>query len=134
MSNRCGSFGGPEPSPDAAWHAEESSGDVRRYETGSDDHDNFSQCREFFRNVLGPAERERLTDNIAGNLSGAQEFLQARAVANFAAVDAEYGRMIQTKLDRIKASKAKAPVARKCPHAAAAALSPPRSVPGKSNL
>ena len=83
--------------------------------------------------MLGPAERERLTDNIAGNLSGAQEFLQARAVANFAAVDAEYGRMIQTKLDRIKASKSKAkPAGSRCPHAAA--LSPSRPIPGKSNL
>ena len=55
------------------------------------DEDNFSQCGEFFRKVLSAAERERLTDNIAGNLAGAQEFIRRRAIANFAAADAQYG-------------------------------------------
>jgi catalase len=42
---------------------------VTRHETGNED--NFSQCGDFFRNVLTTAEKERLTDNIAGNLIGA---------------------------------------------------------------
>jgi catalase len=83
------SFGGPAPAPAATWHTEAASGDVARYETGADD--NFTQCGQFFRNVLSQAEKERLTDNIAGNLVGAQEFIQQRAIANFAAADATYG-------------------------------------------
>jgi catalase len=47
---------------------DQASGDVTRHETGHED--NFTQCGDFFRNVLNAAEKERLTDNIAGNLSG----------------------------------------------------------------
>jgi Catalase-related immune-responsive len=53
----------------AEWHVDQASGDVTRHETGNED--NFSQCGDFFRNVLTTAEKERLTDNIAGNLIGA---------------------------------------------------------------
>lgn len=53
----------------AEWHVDSATGDVTRHETGNED--NFSQCGDFFRNVLTTAEKERLTDNIAGNLSGA---------------------------------------------------------------
>lgn len=49
------SFEGPEPTAAAAWHADESSGPVTRYETG--DEDNFSQCAIFFRRVLSQEER-----------------------------------------------------------------------------
>ena len=52
------------------------SGDVTRHETGNED--NFSQCGDFFRNVLNAAEKERLTDNIAGNLIGT--FIRTPAV------------------------------------------------------
>jgi len=98
-------FGGPSPSAkeSVSWHKEESSGDVARYETG--DEDNFSQCGYFFRHVLGPEERERLTDNIAGSLVGAQEFLQLRVVANFAAADQQYGKMVKDKLLKLKLLK-----------------------------
>ncbi len=93
--------------------------------------DNFTQCGHFFRNVLNAAERERLTDNIAGNLSAAQEFIQTRAIANFAAADANYGRMIKDKIARINRAKTaagekqKAAGAKVCPHVK---LSPPRVV------
>mmetsp|Transcript_3235 Transcript_3235/g.4455 ORF Transcript_3235/g.4455 Transcript_3235/m.4455 type:complete len:526 (+) Transcript_3235:62-1639(+) len=102
------SFGGPLPgeADSVTWHKEESSGDVARYETG--DEDNFSQCGEFFRRVLGPEERERLTDNIAGSLIGAQDFLQQRVVANFAAADQQYGKMVKDKLQKLKALKDRA--------------------------
>jgi catalase len=118
------SFGGPVPAPETKWHVERATGDVERVETG--DEDNFTQCGQFFRNVLSPAERERLTDNIAGNLAGAQEFIQQRALSNFAAADANYGKMIQEKLARLNAAnKKKASSQAK----ASAPLNPPRSVP-----
>jgi len=119
------SFGGPEPIHTAAAHADKPTGDVQRYETGGDD--NFSQCSVFFNKVLGPAERERLTDNIAGSLSQAQDFIVKRAIANLSAVDANYGRMVQQKVARIKATKK--PAAAPRPTTMAAPLNPPRSVP-----
>jgi catalase len=118
------SFGGPEPTPSAEWHVDRASGDVTRHETGNED--NFSQCGDLFRNVLTVAERERLTDNIAGNLVNAKEFLQKRAVANFAAADANYGKMIQLKLTKLKALKKG-----KASSSSARPLNPPRT---KSNL
>ena len=117
------SFNGPQPLASSSWHAErQTSADVARYETG--DEDNFSQCGMFFRKVLSSEERERLTSNIAGNLAGAQEFIQKRAIANFAAVDANYGRMIQEKMDRNKA-KSQVAAAKSAP---AKPLNPPRVV------
>lgn len=126
------SFSGPAADVDAAWHADALTGDVQRYETG--DEDNFSQCGEFFRNVLSAAERERLTDNIAGHMVNAQKHLQTRAIANFAAADPEYGRMIATKIAAIEAKSSAS-----TKKIAAAALSPARAVPppsmsAKSNL
>jgi catalase len=97
------SFSGPQPDMSSSWHADKATGDVMRYETG--DEDNFSQCATFFNKVLGPAERERLTDNIAGHLVNAQDFLQERAIANFAAVDAKYGQMIKNKVQAIKSRR-----------------------------
>lgn len=57
-----------------------------------------------------------MTDNIAENLAGAQEFLQKRAIANFAAVDATYGRMVQQKVEKINANKKRDTGLSKCPH------------------
>lgn len=91
--------------------------------------DNFTQCGRFFRNVLSKDEKERLTDNIAGSLVAAQDFIQARAIANFAACDADYGRMVAAKVDKLKKEKARVP--RAAP-SKPAALNPPRRV--KSNL
>lgn len=125
------SFGGPEPSSSGTWHTYPSTGDVARYETGGED--NFSQCGEFYRRVLSPAEKDRLTTNIAGALSGAQDFIQERAVANFAAADADYGRTIQRKLDAIKKSKQGKMAPNKAVQSANVILSPPRVV-NKSNL
>ena len=151
------SFNGPAPLESAAWHTEASTGDVARYETGGED--NFTQCGQFFRNVLSPAERERLTDNIAGNLVNAQEFIQNRAIANFAAVssyiilsirllflfnyfqnyaifflkaDANYGKMIKSKVDKLK--KAQATTNKSKATNVSAILSPKRTIPSKSNL
>ena len=56
--------------------------------------------------------------------AGAKEFLQKRAVANFSAADAQYGKMIQQKLAKLAAVKTKA--AKKT---TAAPLNPPRKIP-----
>ena len=118
------SFGGPEPTSSAALHVFPATGDVTRFETGAED--NFSQVGEFYRKVLSVQERERLTDNIAGNLVNAQEFIQQRAIANFAAADADYGRSIQKKIAAIKAAKgSKLPASK---GAGNVILSPPRVV------
>lgn len=58
-------------------HAEHASGDVYRYDTKDDQ--NFTQCGDFYR-MLSVEERDRLTDNIAGNLSAAKDFLQKRGM------------------------------------------------------
>jgi catalase len=116
------SFRGPEPSPTGQWHSDTVSGQVGRVETGHED--NFCQCGEFFRKVLSPAERERLTDNIARHLSDAQPFIRKRVISNFALADPEYGSMVADKVDRIvrqpKPSRTSRP---------AAPLNPPRSAP-----
>lgn len=83
--------------------------------------------------VLSREERERLTDNIAGDLIGAEDFIQTRAVANFTAVDASYGRMVADKLAKLKKERARA-APKSSSTSKAAVLSPPRSVPNKSNL
>jgi len=97
------SFKGSQPSMTAEWHADKATGDVTRYETG--DEDNFSQCAVFFKKTLGAAERERLTDNIAGNLVNAEKFIQQRAIAMFATVDANYGQMVQEKVAKLSKGK-----------------------------
>jgi len=126
------SFGGPAVTDDAAWHVDTAEGEVKRFETG--DEDNFSQCATFYRRVLNDEERDRLTSNIAENLAGAVDFIQTRAIANFAAVDASYGRTIQEKLEAIKSDKPASSVtdapkdSRSCPRARAAKMY------GRSNL
>ncbi len=117
------SFSGPEPSATGAMHVYPATGDVDRYETG--DEDNFSQCNTFFNKVLSAPERERLTDNIAGNLVGAQDFIQKRVISVFAAVDANYGRMVSDKVNKIKVANSRK---RKASAKKAAPLNPPRSV------
>jgi catalase len=94
------SFHGPQPllmKQANHIHLDAVVGDVERVETG--DEDNFSQCREFFLKVVSQEERERLTSNIAGHLMNASPVIRSRVVSNFAAVDAEYGRMIEKKVE-----------------------------------
>jgi hypothetical protein len=115
------SFSGPTEDATFGIHRVRLTGDVARYDTGDDD--NFSQvcgrsrvvpliwCADgalslcgggqagvFYRKVLGEAEKERLTTNIAQNLAGAQEFIQKRAIANFTAADPDYGARIARKV------------------------------------
>ena len=117
-------FYGPRPdtSGRASAHSDSVTGDVERVETG--DEDNFTQCRHFFRNILGEGERDRLTSNIAGHMVGASEAIRIKAISNFAAVDAEYGKMISTKIDNLIRKGHKVKKRRN-----AAPLNPTRSVP-----
>ena len=85
------------------WHQESSSGDVARYETGNED--NFTQCGHFYRNVLTAADRERLTDNIAG-------------------------KSIKTKLELLKKSKQKNTTSNNN-KSGSVVLSPARTIPSK---
>jgi catalase len=123
------SFRGAQPSPtNAKWHSDSVTGQVERVDTG--DEDNFSQCGEFFRNVLDAGARERLTDNIAGHICDAQPFIRDLAIRNFAAADKDYGRMIRQKVHRILAQKKlENPVTR----TVVADLSPPRLIPQYHN-
>eukprot|EP00550_Attheya_septentrionalis_P008949 CAMPEP_0198279996 /NCGR_PEP_ID=MMETSP1449-20131203/175_1 /TAXON_ID=420275 /ORGANISM="Attheya septentrionalis, Strain CCMP2084" /LENGTH=542 /DNA_ID=CAMNT_0043975253 /DNA_START=138 /DNA_END=1766 /DNA_ORIENTATION=- len=123
------SFQGPEPDQaSGTWHSEVASGDVLRHETG--DEDNFSQCGQFFRQVLDDGARERLTDNIAGHMSNAQEFIRQRAISNFAAADPSFGRMISEKINRILQEKGSSQAHRK---RNVQPLYPPRRLPPKGS-
>ncbi|XP_052238401.1 catalase-like [Dreissena polymorpha] len=98
------SFSGPIDDKKWMEHMDKYSiGQVGRYITTDDD--NFTQVGTFFNKVLSPALRENLTSNIAGHLIGAQDFIQKRAIGNFASADPVYGQMIQEKIDKLKAQK-----------------------------
>ncbi|XP_045197713.1 catalase-like isoform X3 [Mercenaria mercenaria] len=95
------SFSGPQDDHKFLEHMDNiKNGQVGRYNTADDD--NFTQVGTFFNKVLTAAERERLTENIAGHMKDAQEFIQKRAVGNFAKADPQFGKMIQEKLDFYK--------------------------------
>jgi catalase len=55
-------------------------------------------------------ERTRLVENIAGNLSAAQPFIQERAIANFTRADGEYGKRIGELVAKIRTQKKDAAV------------------------
>lgn len=122
------SFNGPATDISRGkWHSDIVSGDVMRYETG--DEDNFSQCGVFFREVLDQNAREHLVDNIARHISKAQEFIRERAIANFAAADPMYGKMIHDKVKKLVAKKRSE---KKPSRNNVAPLNPPRQVPPKA--
>ena len=52
--------------------------------------------------MLSAAERTRLVENISGHLKDAQEFIQKRAVGNFAQADPEFGRQLREALAAYK--------------------------------
>jgi len=97
------SFGGPQPDTSTVWHKVAVSGHAERYPT--DDDDNFSQVTVFYNKVLDAGARDRLTTNIAKHLSGAAPFIQKRAISNFSKADPAYGKAIEEKIGKIKASR-----------------------------
>jgi catalase len=62
------------------------------------DDDNFSQARDFYRKVLDDDARDRLTSNLAENLSKATKPVQERTIEMFAQVDPDYGQRIREKM------------------------------------
>uniref|UniRef100_T1PCG9 Catalase n=1 Tax=Musca domestica TaxID=7370 RepID=T1PCG9_MUSDO len=100
------SFSGPETCPRA--RSLESklpvSGDVCRYSSG-DTEDNFGQVTDFWVHVLDEPARQRLVNNIAGNLVNASQFIQERAVKNFTNVHPDFGRKLTEALKLVKSAK-----------------------------
>ncbi|GFO01648.1 catalase [Plakobranchus ocellatus] len=90
------SFSGPQDQSDKVESTFKLTGDVGRYPTH--DEDNFSQTGIFWRKVLTPETRARLVENIAGHLKDAQDFIQKRAVNNFAQANADFGQALRTAL------------------------------------
>ncbi|GFS37675.1 catalase [Nephila pilipes] len=54
--------------------------------------------------VLSDEEKDRLIQNIANHLVNAQDFIQERAVNNFAQVDVDYGRRLKEELEKLQAN------------------------------
>ncbi|KAK6291028.1 hypothetical protein J4Q44_G00385710, partial [Coregonus suidteri] len=63
------------------------------------------QVRTFFTEVLNEEERQRLCQNMAGALKGAQVFIQKRWVQNLMAVHADYGNGVQALLNNAEPTK-----------------------------
>ncbi|XP_053304579.1 catalase-like [Spea bombifrons] len=95
------SFGGPEDDPQFRTTVFNACGDVDRYDTG--DEDNTSQVRRFYLEVLKEDERQRLSQNLAASLKGAQLFIQKKAVKLFTEVHPDYGARVQAELDKLNA-------------------------------
>uniref|UniRef100_A0AAX7UGA7 Catalase n=1 Tax=Astatotilapia calliptera TaxID=8154 RepID=A0AAX7UGA7_ASTCA len=73
------SFSAPETQPQFMESKFQVSADVARY--NSSDEDNVTQVRTFYTQVLNEEERQRLCQNLAGSLKGAQLFIQKRMVS-----------------------------------------------------
>lgn len=65
----------------------------------SDGEDDFSQPAIFYNQVLNADERERLIENIAGNVANAAPFLQERAVKLFTNVSTDFATRLAKKLN-----------------------------------
>ena len=119
------SFHGPQPDVSKGqWHIPTyENASIKRVDTGYTE-DNFSQCRDFYLNVLNEEERYQLTHNIAQHMSGvADPRIVQRALAHFASVTPDYAQRISNHLKRIpKQTSPRYPVAK---------LSPPRDIPTK---
>ncbi|CAB1430132.1 unnamed protein product [Pleuronectes platessa] len=98
------SFSAPETQPHCVECKFKVSPDVDRH---CDDEDNVTQVRTFYTQVLNEEERQRLCQNMAGALKGAQYFIQNRMVENLKAVHPDYGNRVQTLLNKHNAEAEK---------------------------
>ncbi|MNL22146.1 Catalase [compost metagenome] len=89
-------FGGPVQKRDFSEPPLAISGDADRYDShaGNDD---FTQAGDLYR-LLSPAERDRLTSNIAGTMKGLPEEIVRPNIQNFAKCDPHYGSEIARKV------------------------------------
>uniref|UniRef100_A0A665UGJ4 Catalase n=1 Tax=Echeneis naucrates TaxID=173247 RepID=A0A665UGJ4_ECHNA len=97
------SFSAPECQPQCVESKFKVSPDVGRY--NSADEDNTTQVRTFYTQVLNEEERQRLCQNMAGALKGAQVFIQNRM--NLKAVHPDYGNRVQNLLNKYNAEAQK---------------------------
>ncbi|MBN3326643.1 CATA Catalase, partial [Atractosteus spatula] len=95
------SFSAPEAQPRFLESKFKVSIDVARY--NSSDEDNVTQVRTFYTQVLSEEERQRLCQNLAGHLRGAQLFIQKRMLQNLMAVHPDYGNRVRALLDKYNA-------------------------------
>ncbi|KAG5273311.1 hypothetical protein AALO_G00149970 [Alosa alosa] len=102
------SFSAPETQPRFMESKFQVSADVARYNSADDD--NVTQVRAFYTEVLSGPERQRLCENMAGALKGAQLFIQKRMVQNLMAVHSDYGNRVQALLDKHNAESKEAGV------------------------
>ncbi|XP_033941715.1 catalase-like [Pseudochaenichthys georgianus] len=65
------------------------------------------QVCTFYTQVLKEEERQRLCQNMAGALKGAQLFIQKRQVENLKAVHEDYGNRVQSLLNKYNAENKK---------------------------
>jgi catalase len=99
------SFNGPKENPKYLDHTFSVSPDVARYNSTDDDH--FTQVGNFWKKVLKPEERTRLVQNMAGHMVNAQEFMQDRAIKNFAQCDPELGTRLKEEVTKLRQARAK---------------------------
>ncbi|KAJ4938325.1 hypothetical protein JOQ06_002945 [Pogonophryne albipinna] len=99
------SFSAPDTQPQFVESKFQVSPDVARY--NSADEDNYTQVLTFYTQVLNEEERQRLCQNMAGALKGAQLFIQKRQVENLKAVHADYGNRVQSLLNKYNAENKK---------------------------
>ncbi|KAG7473836.1 hypothetical protein MATL_G00100210 [Megalops atlanticus] len=120
------SFSAPEAQPRFIESKFKVSPDVARY--NSADEDNVTQVRTFYTQVLNEEERQRLCQNLAGHLKGAQLFIQKRMVQNLMAVHPDYGNRVQALLNKYNA-EAKTNVVRVYTRGGASALAASSKIP-----
>ncbi|TWW75790.1 Catalase [Takifugu flavidus] len=92
------SFSAPEIQPQCVESKFKVYPDVARYK--SSDEDNVTQVRTFYTQVLNDEEHQRLCENFAGSLKGAQLFIQKRMVENLKAIHPDYASRVQKLLDK----------------------------------
>ncbi|KAK0134019.1 Catalase [Merluccius polli] len=98
------SFSAPDCKPCFMESKFQVSADVARYNT---DGDNYEQVATFYSKVLSEEERQRLCQNMAGSLKGAQLFIQERMVQHLMAVHPDYGKRVQNLLTKYNAEAQK---------------------------
>ncbi|XP_029991482.1 catalase-like [Sphaeramia orbicularis] len=99
------SFSAPDTQPQFVESRFQVSPDVARY--NSADEDNVTQVHAFYTQVLNEEERQRLCQNMAGALKGAQLFIHKWMVEQLKTVHPDYGNKVRTYLNKYNAEPKK---------------------------